>query len=282
MVLIQSRSRVPRPDLHTELLSLSEVKDCYAFLAKGNGAKKLLIFVHGFNGSAIGTWGDFPNLLRNHPSTDQTDIIFYGYSSLEFQAADHANDFYHFLREEIEGSKKSLIKKYTANNNLFTREYESTVVVAHSLGAIIVREALHSAYLDKKSWLSNVKMCLFAPAHKGAHILPLLKQVISLNLIGKLCGVIANYKIPVLKDLSEDSYMVKKIWSETEVLQKTAEGDFTKAKLVIHAKGDKIVNNVRYLHDSDTQGMENRTHSTVCKPDATRQAELELLIDLLK
>src|SRR5713226_7104842 len=53
-------------------------------------------------------------------------------------------------------------------------QYGSVVVVAHSLGAVVARQALLDLDEDRNpKWLNKISLVLFAPAHMGADVVPL-------------------------------------------------------------------------------------------------------------
>jgi pimeloyl-ACP methyl ester carboxylesterase len=135
----------------------------------------LLIFIHGFGGNAIGTWNHFPSLLLMDDDFKKSDIVFYGYDTFCGQAGDHAAEFYHFL-DKITCPRLNGI--LPINQGLNERIYKNILLVAHSLGAIILRQALLLAEIDNRSWLDKTTMALFAPAHNGANIIPLAKEAL--------------------------------------------------------------------------------------------------------
>ena len=42
---------------------------------------RAVVFVHGFNGKAVGTWKGFETLLPQRPEAVGTDLLFYGYDT---------------------------------------------------------------------------------------------------------------------------------------------------------------------------------------------------------
>jgi hypothetical protein len=66
---------------------------CWALHENG----KLLLFVHGFGGSATGTWRSFRELLLEDPVFSGYDMVFYGYESRRARASASAELFFDFV-----------------------------------------------------------------------------------------------------------------------------------------------------------------------------------------
>jgi alpha-beta hydrolase superfamily lysophospholipase len=222
----------------------------------------LIIFVHGFGGNALSTWNNFPEILLFDDHFKNSDIIFYGYDTFKGQAGDHAAELYHFINEAIKPLTKNILPKL---QNLPERTYERIILVAHSLGAVLVRQAQLHGYIDNKDWVSKSEIALYAPAHNGAEIISLAMQ--ALPGLSGLLGIFAKFRFPILTDLdTKDDGILNAIKQQTEKLQSAGKGDFTKARLVVFSKGDKVVKNVQYLFDKAAEVIPNTTHVSVCKP----------------
>jgi len=57
----------------------------------------LIVFVHGFGGSAVKTWNEFPGTLNQHLEFRKCDFVFWEYDSLFAQANASAGLFMQFL-----------------------------------------------------------------------------------------------------------------------------------------------------------------------------------------
>ncbi|MDX2068137.1 MAG: alpha/beta hydrolase [Haliscomenobacter sp.] len=237
----------------------------------------VIIFIHGFAGKSIITWNNFPQFILPDKDFSKSDLIFYGYDTFGGQAGDHASELYDFL---------NLMEKPLGNGilpsqqNLPERAYKKIVLVAHSLGAILARQAQILAFDGGSNWLKKSSLILFAPAHNGAQILPLMME--ALPGLWSLLGLFIKYRYPILRDLdSEDDGIWKSIKDRTEQLQEIPEGEPTKAKLVVFAKGDKVVRNIPYLKDLPPKVIDGQTHMSVCKPKENFYMPVELLKKLL-
>lgn len=237
----------------------------------------LIVFVHGFGGNSLGTWNNFPSILLFDDQFKKSDIIYYGYDTFKGQAGDHAAELYHFL---------NICVKPLANNvlptlqNLPERDYKRIILVAHSLGAVLVRQAQLLAYIDKKTWVNQSEIALYAPAHNGAEIISLAMQ--ALPGLSGLLGIFAKFRFPILNDLdAKDDGILKVIKEQTEKLQSAGEGEFTKARLVVYSKGDKVVKSFQYLLDKPAEVIPDTSHISVCKPKDAFIRPVELLKQII-
>lgn len=224
--------------------------------------ESLIVFVHGFKGLAVETWNDFPYFIKNRPAFANSDILFYGYDSLDGQAHDQAMDLLKFLQ------------KYSTPPTSFREQqptpYKKIILVAHSLGAVVARFALLGAIKQQKPWRNQCKLVLFAPAHNGARVQRLM--MLSLPGFYKVIGGLFMFKKPILDDLDPASQALKKLASDTLKYQQTAEEALLTA-LVMEAYGDKIVHNGLFCFDQyhADSPIKRKSHTDVCKPIQKKQ-----------
>jgi hypothetical protein len=119
--------------------------------------------------------------------------VFYGYDSVHQQVNYSASEFRDFLTAFLAGPAASInptIQHLTQKHPWLQRDaafrYTSVVLVAHSLGAIVVRGALLESL--SQSWLDTVRLVLFAPAHKGAFVWKLLLTSLTGVRFGQVIG----------------------------------------------------------------------------------------------
>ena len=222
----------------------------------------LVIFVHGFNGNATGTWEDFPRIIRENKDFENADIVFYGYNSLQGQANNNAIRLYKFLKSicELNPNKLGFYRESIGNDFV----YERVLVVAHSLGAVIVRRALLNAKSEGKNWLKKCRMVLFAPAHKGARIPDLIAE--SFPVMGKIFIALGFISIPILDDLRPNSQTILNLIEDSKNYLLKQDGGFTVAHSVVWADKDIVVHNDVFCSDPVAILVDNKTHTSVCKP----------------
>jgi hypothetical protein len=261
---------------HTISIEIKHGKNTQGYYSFEN-PDNLFVFVHGFGGDSLGTWNNFPAILLFDDKFNKSDIIFYGYDTFNGQAGDHAVELYHFLNLCLKPLQNNVLPVL---QNLPERDYKRIILVAHSLGAVLVRQAQLLAYIDEQNWVTKSEIALFAPAHNGAEVIYLAMQALP-GLFG-LLGIFAKYKFPILTDLdAKDDGILKAIKEQTEVLQNAGKGDFTKARLVVYSKGDKVVKNFPYLLDKPALVISDTSHISVCKPKDTFIKPIELLKQLI-
>ncbi len=159
-------------------------------------------------------------------------------------------------------------------------QYEKIILVAHSLGAVVVRLMLLYAHDDNATWVNKCRMVLYAPAHHGSRVLDNFKECfLGASVLFKSFGVT---KYPILIDLQEESRVLKNLKAETLTLLKSGKGDFAKAVSVVWAANENIVINERFCDDALEKQIAGTTHTSVCKPNVSNKYKpLEFLLKAL-
>jgi pimeloyl-ACP methyl ester carboxylesterase len=99
---------------------------------KSKGNKVAIVFVHGFTGDVQATWGNIPEFLHDQPELEGWDLVGFGYKSrrrfdiVKLWSADAS-------LEEISTELKTA---------LALSAYDQVVLVAHSMGGLVVQRAL--------------------------------------------------------------------------------------------------------------------------------------------
>ena len=246
---------------HTPPIFINHGKNTVGYFTTSK-PENLIIFVHGFNGSATDTWDEFPALIKDNDEYANSDVVFYGYESLKGQANNNALRFYNFLKIIAETNSNKF--GYSRKNLDPNFSYSKILIVAHSLGSIVVRRALLSAKAENKIWLTNTRMIMFAPAHRGARIQNLISE--SLPTLGKIFAGLGFITIPVLDDLRPESQTIINLIHETEQLLQQNQGEFTTAHTVVWANNEIVVHNERFCQDPVAILVDNKSHTKVCKP----------------
>jgi hypothetical protein len=111
-------------------------------LSKAAHPMGALIFVHGFKGDAWTTWLDFPGGLATAEKASDYDLFFYGYDSRQ-SAPTIAIELIDFLRAVAENPADAVTNSSLASGMPLRKafSYESLVLCAHSLGAVVSRLA---------------------------------------------------------------------------------------------------------------------------------------------
>jgi len=148
-------------------------------------ANNLIIFVHGFSGAAESTFGSIPSLLMKQEKLDGWDMIPVGY-------AENINPE---MGHNVWASTTDIqiISSYLATSIKHNySKYKRIAIVAHSLGGLVVQEAILSLKDDALKKISHLLLFGTPSAGISDHILKELKQ-------------------KNLKDLSEQSGYIKNL-----------------------------------------------------------------------
>ncbi|MFS2185613.1 hypothetical protein ACCC92_03005 [Mucilaginibacter sp. Mucisp84] len=253
---------------HSPPVFLPEGKNSTAFYTSKEPST-LIVFVHGFTGVSVGTWNNFNSLIQADEDFAECDLLFYGYDSLNGQAFGQAQEL---LR---------VLKKYNKpSNELYARpkssEYKKIILAAHSLGAIVSRQALLEAIRSNQKWRNKVKLMLFAPAHNGARINNLFMDGAPGLL--KIFGSIIKFRKPILENLEPLSDTIVKLKADTAQYKDTPE-EYTLTATVLEAFDDRVVYMGSFCYDefADESPVRDKKHTTVCKPDEEYLLPIELI-----
>lgn len=253
---------------------LSGRKSVGVFSHRPNGTA--IVFVHGFMGHPTGTWSDFPGLLSKNSKARGADGLFFGYDSVRSEPVNSARELRLFL-DSLWHSPREHWPRAIAESRGGQQKYKRFILVAHSLGAVVSRIALHNALGDQHGsrWASSAKLLLFAPAHKGAcrkEFIDLLGYA-SLNLpkistLFRISSAILNRFVPAIKHLASDSALLRTLEDDAMRFHKDRKSSAT-AKLVVFGKREYVVLRKPFGCDPwpplDIPG----NHTSVCKPRDT-------------
>jgi hypothetical protein len=239
---------------------------------------KAVVFIHGFSGSSLETFGDFNIEFRFRSEYFDHDVYFYGYDSLRVQTVISSNTFFSFL-EAIQDNLNDIIAESGVSVQR-TEKYSEIVIVAHSLGAVVARYALLIGVRKNMTWLENCKLVLFAPAHKGA------KKAVKLynQLPGflKYIGPLTEFFVVTINEVMEGSDLIREIEEKYLSLLQKGTYQFAIAKKVVWAELDKIVNCSDFANDPSAEVFIGRNHTNVCKPSNSFIKPFEIVESVLK
>jgi len=246
-----------------------------------NPANKAVVFIHGFSGSSLATFGDFNIEFRALPEYKGYDVYFYQYDSMRSQIENNAVYFLDFLKS-INEDLESIIANSGINLARERTPYTRIVIVAHSLGAVVTRIALNDGHANNETWLDKCELILFAPAHNGAHksINRLIDLPGPLKILGKL---IESYYVSI-NQLTDPSIIIQPmIQNVRDLIEKNDIKTFTIAKMVIWADPDLVVVNKRFLSDPIARSFQfaRKGHQAICKPTKKFREPIKLLASIL-
>lgn len=227
----------------------------------------VIVFIHGYNGNAVGTWLDFPWHLEISPGCRGADLIFFGYDGVGTELAESAVGLYHFLKSLLATPPRLIndsLLPYPERADDF--KFARLTLIAHSAGAVVSRLALLERWKNKEVWLPRTELVLFAPAHKGARVSELIQSAFGpLGPFGAVAAKFLEFRQPVLRGLKPGSEVLKDLSDETEKAL-ADKADYHVACKVVWAAGDRVVLNQTFGRDATPAVHENVSHMSICKP----------------
>lgn len=265
------------PAMPFEQSHLRQTITAGAFYASRHRARRLVIFIHGFRGSATGTWGKFLGDHSADPWWSEADLLFVGYDSMResiIGVADRLrsmlDDFY-----PLPSVDTLTVGGVSAREDVGS-PYSELVILAHSLGGVIARRALLDALVEWKDNLIgdpaalkpailHAQLRLFSPASAGFRPAGALG---ALSAVGSLWGAISVYlrSSSAYSDLQQGSTILQETRRRTEALATQPDGAVLRAR-ILWANPEDVVVPERYDTDFVGATADGRTHRSVCKPD---------------
>ena len=194
-------------------------------------------------------------------------MFFYGYDGLRAELNASAAIFCAFLDRLFAATKRYLnqnLPPSAQRDNNF--KYSELVIVAHSLGAVIARRALLNATLNKSKWFPKKKIVLYAPAHKGANVVSLAMEALSIFPFLRFFSLALRYKSPLIDQLKPNSETLTNLLRDAKVARKGGRNPHLVPIKVIIAEYEEIVINDQFCDDPAPVAIAGTSHTTVCKP----------------
>jgi len=153
-------------------------KSC-ARLSTNRETDVCIVFVHGFFGNSVTTWGQFSGLcdsalLKDAAMWARSDLYFYDYGAEKDFVKRSAHGLGVFLERIFPAPDMSIFglkpDDATKIRDPWLR-YSRLVLVGHSLGAVVIRECVENRLRGSRSvlpaWAHACELHLFASAHLG-------------------------------------------------------------------------------------------------------------------
>jgi pimeloyl-ACP methyl ester carboxylesterase len=263
-----------------------------AMLIREPVAETAIAFIHGWGGSALGTWDEFPAFLRASAEAAQADVFFLNYASREQSVAACAGEVKEFLLDLLRSPAARVVNPSLPEGTAPRPEswrYSRFILVAHSMGAVVVRRALLD--LDRTVLAAEeakaIRLLFFAPAHLGSSLPRLIASGLGLDFLpgASLVGQWLRLYYRSLDDLEGGSNALRQLLADSRAARARREvkdkSDDDLRAFVLHARQDKVVVQDRFDEDLDLRQIAHHNHRSACKPSQQYSLPVDELRTLL-
>lgn len=244
-------------------------------LVSGQRAKRLVVFVHGWKGSANDSWGEFPTRPPRDEWWGEADLLFLEYDSINSRAASAADRIRQHLSAFYPRPNVGMLKirELQVRADIET-PYEELILVGHSLGGLVLRLAKVDAVTEwenyaydaaRRNVILDGALRLFSPASAGFDPTGRLGAVQAFPGLRWLLAAYLAYG-SATKDLG----LTKELLAETQTRTETYGTDPELRKLleayILWADKEKVVKPQPYKSDRQWRTADDTDHRSVCKP----------------
>jgi pimeloyl-ACP methyl ester carboxylesterase len=238
-----------------------------------------VVFVHGWSGNARTTWDEFPSRMRL--AAPKTDFFFYDYDSIRRTVAYSAGEFRLFLDAVLSRPCADVLEPTARHFGVGAPSrpkdfaYNKVVLCCHSLGAVVARRALLD--LEKLTpgqvAARDVRMLMFAPAHRGSHLAELARDVYSfpgISLIPAVGAKLASVKLKSVRGLEPGSGTLRDLDTDNAAIAarifKATRARPSFLPAVWHGEWDAVVEQEDFPGDDPFHPVAGTNHRNICKP----------------
>lgn len=235
-------------------------------------ARRLLVFVHGFGGQASATWAGTETTLVADARAATSDLVYFGYRSLHAQPEMSAGTLRQFLHVAAGSSPAWTTLAHRALGATLSRDYDKVLLIAHSLGAPVARRALLDAIRERAGWVGKTQLQLFAPAHLGAYLHKVRKELGGITGLIASLTALAKLKVLSLDGLEPGSAFLTQLLEDSRSELANGWHAQIKARQVIFGDGENVVMTQRFLEDPPVTVWAGEDHCSVCRCHHTSSA----------
>jgi len=260
-------------------LGFPDFPGSYALLSDSPDTNAAVVFVHGFWGDAVDTWQEFQRLVDaplHGKHFGRADMFFYAYPSVRHTLKVATEHFEHFVNRMLTESWGAAIDPRTGASfpvDAPSRPYDLVVLVGHSLGGVIIRNAIAKAAnrLPAKpaAWplLLSRPPKLFAPAHSGFRHDGVVSLAAGLSKIAAFMLVYWRVRhAKAYAELKSGSEPLQTIKSETLRAREQFIDCPALYADIRWGEDENVVFDVDYPKDRTPDSLPNLNHETICKP----------------
>lgn len=265
--------------------------ECVALLSRNAAATTAAVFVHGFNGDAEMTWDGFRDVVARSDRWDDWDFYFLGYKSTRERVGMTALKLTEFVGEIFPSPPADLVEGEDpwTGETVWLRDpdetrYERLVLVGHSQGGVVIRKAVLEAARSAgnkrgqgRHPICGAELRLFAPALFGV-------ELSGWPGVAKSIGGLWTYvhlrlvHSPSFHELQVGSTLLTRLQEGTERLAgRLLTMSALRSRIQWAGKDDFVVGFERYECDPPYEGVEEATHTSICKPAILGNKPLKFL-----
>jgi pimeloyl-ACP methyl ester carboxylesterase len=275
------------PHLHAMRRLQGAYPEGWVLFLSPEPVERLVVFVHGFRGSALESWRQFPESGAEGDWWRSSDMLYVGYDAV----ADSITGVAARLRRELPRLYPSLPADLVEIDGESLREsreaYRALVLVGHSLGGVIVRRVLCDV---AQAWQEDLKadpqaprpplldaeLRLFSPASAGFRAAGWLGLIRASAVWGAVSLTLRRSSF--FTDLQPDSALLAETRRRTEKLVASDQSAFAALRAsILWANPDNVVVPERYDSDRLDDAVDRTSHRTVCKPTASYRRPWEFV-----
>jgi len=236
---------------------------------------KAVLFIHGYGGSPTATWNDFHSLLPRQKNLAGADLYFYGYDGIRAELLASSSLFRNFLDRTLATTSPHQFGRTKATT------YDTLIIVCHSLGAVVARRALIDATRMKLQWVGKVRLTMFAPAHMGARIVALVKEMSAPIRYLPIVLFAIQFRSPLIEQLDPKSEELAALKRDIRQLTKNNQNPHLRPRSVLIAEYERIVSNSSFPGDPPATALAGHDHFSVCKPRLDFLDPIETVVNCL-
>jgi hypothetical protein len=264
--------------------------------------------VHGFGGDPVSTWKYFQLFIDDAatPTSDwwrTADLFFYSYASRRLSIAEHAQMLLDFFDSIFPTVDPEVFQQTSPQmmqicsdlklpteplDNIGTRNYSELYLVGHSMGGVLIREAILDraakaaahAVQPREAEMLNANLRLFAPAMLGAQpsgfLGVLVQSLRSIPLFSRLIEPIAKTNT-VVRQLQPESKKLAQIREGTERLARIGSYPALIAH-VLFGEHEQVVERDKFELDELEVPAVGHDHWSICKPSKSYLLPIDFVV----
>lgn len=250
-----------------------------------------IVFVHGHGGDPDGTWADFHLMVDSfEPCVSfyaDSDLYFFRYASRDEWIHASTDRLLYFLDELIFkpnpvhftedirpvtfASQENVGRDQAVSVLPSPRKYKNLILVGHSQGAVIIRNAILKRAKSKtakvmqssqRKVLLRAELYLFAPAIAGFRPTGILGALMNMPWLGSVLKALMSSNASY-QDLSDVEFL-KELKSKTEAAAKASPQTSAFRANIAWGYQDKVVHPTKY--NDDYEEFVDQDHIQICKP----------------